>query len=737
VKRLLQVALGLGLLLHAPDGYVRPQSQEPSADAIDGEASTPLVRTHADAVLLDVVVRDRRGRPVRDLRMEEIVVYEDGVRQDIREFRTRQETLASRVPEDTAAPPEQRTAPAGEVDPFRYLNLVSLVFDRLSLDGRHFARQGALDFLEAGIDRNTLVAVFVIDHRLGIVEPFTADVETLKAAVERATTGDYTRYASESDVIERTLAELSAAGTAAQAAGDSVGQGAVPSGDFGADFQAAAMAEMTVNMLQKSRELARQQEGTASIYALLALVGEQRRLAGRKTVLYFSEGIQVPPNLVDRFRYTIGAANQANVSVYAVDARGLTSQDQMGEAGNVLGQAARASRTQQQSGLGRAVTREQVMIFENAETSLRMNTHGALADLAEGTGGILVANTNNLRPAMRHLVEDLQVYYEIAYIPRNPLFDGGFREIRVEVARPDVVVQSRNGYFAMPPVASDAPPVFPYEVPLLAALGSNPPPQDFDYRFRALRFQPSGNEFQYTLVAEIPLSNFTFQEDRTSNTYNTRFSVVALVRDSEDRIVRKISQDYPLVGPLDRLEALRDSEMVFVRQFSLPPGRYRLEMAAYDQESNKVSARRSVLMVPRRNPGVGLSALSMIRRIDPIEPAATDQDDNPFVVELGKIVPNLTGRTFKGSGGNLLVYLVVYPSGSIADPAALELQILQNGELLGGSVLDLPEPNDRGEIPYVATLPIDQLEPGSYEIRAVARQGESAAVEHGFFTVEM
>jgi VWFA-related protein len=737
VKHWLRITLGLGLVLHTTGGPVLPNPQEPPDDATNAEQSVPLVRTHADAVLLDVVVRDRRGRPVRDLRIDEIVVYEDGVKQEIREFRTRQEMLVSREPAGEDEAPELRTAPTPDVDPFRYLNLVSLVFDRLSLEGRRFARQGALDFLETGIDENTLVAVFVIDHRLGVVEPFTTDRAALRTAVERATTFDYTRFASESDAIERGLAELSAAGAAAASAADGVGADSVPSGDFGADFRAEAMAEMTVNMLQKSRELARQQQGTASIYALLALAGEQRRLAGRKTVLFFSEGIQVPPNLVDRFRYTIGAANQANVSVYAVDARGLTSQGQMGESGQVLGQAARASRAQQQSGLGRAVTREQVMIFENAETSLRLNPHGTLADLAEGTGGILIANTNDLRPSMRHLVEDLQVYYELAYIPKNPLFDGTFRQIRVDVSRPDVVVQSRSGYFAMPPLSSDAPPVFPYEVPLLAALGSDPPPHDFDYRFRALRFHPSGDEFQYTLVAEIPLSSFTFRTDPAADTYTTRFSVVAIVRDTEDRIVRKISQDYPLVGPLDRLESFRDSEMVFVRQFSLPSGRYRLDMAAYDEESNRVSARRSVLVVPSRGEGVGLSALSMIRRIDPVEQPGADQDRNPFVIESGKIVPNLTGRTFKGSGGNLLVFLVVYPSPSIADPPSLELQVLHSGQVLGGGVLDLPESNEKGEIPYIATLPIDQLEPGRYEIRALVRQGDSTAVEHGFFVVEM
>ena len=34
-------------------------------------------------VLLDLVVRDKKGSPVRDLRPDEIQVYEDGVRRDV------------------------------------------------------------------------------------------------------------------------------------------------------------------------------------------------------------------------------------------------------------------------------------------------------------------------------------------------------------------------------------------------------------------------------------------------------------------------------------------------------------------------------------------------------------------------------------------------------------------------------------------------------------------------------
>jgi hypothetical protein len=51
-----------------------------------------------------------------------------------------------------------------------------------------------------------------------------------------------------------------------------------------------------------SDSLQRQSEGHSTLYALLAPVKAQGRLSGRKTLLFFSPGLQVPPNLDDVFR---------------------------------------------------------------------------------------------------------------------------------------------------------------------------------------------------------------------------------------------------------------------------------------------------------------------------------------------------------------------------------------------------------------------------------------------------
>lgn len=151
----------------------------------DPAQATPEFRTGTAVVVLDVVARDKKGRPIRDLKAEELQVFENDQRCEIRSFRlvesegTLEPAAAGAVaapvaPLGPAAPPSSRGAAAGQRAP---LNLVTLVFDRMSLEDDRVAEKAARDFVEKGMDARTQVAIFAIGSRLTIVQPFTADKE--------------------------------------------------------------------------------------------------------------------------------------------------------------------------------------------------------------------------------------------------------------------------------------------------------------------------------------------------------------------------------------------------------------------------------------------------------------------------------------------------------------------------------------------------------------------------------
>lgn len=372
------------------------------------------------------------------------------------------------------------------------------------------------------------------------------------------------------------------------------------------------------------------------------------------------------------------------------------------------------------------------MVSESAEAALRTNTQGTLSDLAASTGGLLIANANDLREGMQQIVEDIGYYYELAYMPKSLAYDGKFRQISVKVSRPNVTVQSRSGYFAVP--VSDASPSLPYETPLLTALASATLPKDFEYQSAALRFGLGAKGTQYSLVMEVPLASFTFQEDKQKKQYRTRFSLLALIKDAQGQIIQKFSQDYPLQGPLEKLEAIKKGNVIFLRHFYLPTGRHTLETAAYDHEQNKSSAQRSIIVAPESQPGIKISSVVVVRRADPAT-AADQGTDNPFLYENLKIVPNLGEPLQKEPNAQLSLFVVIYPQPGASEKPQLNVVFLRDGQAVARGAPPLPAADQEGRIPYVASVPLAGFQPGQYEVLAVVQQGQATAQERAFFSV--
>jgi VWFA-related protein len=698
--------------------------QRPQAPASNPPET--VIRAGSQEVLLDVIVRDKKGKPVRDLEAKDIQVFDEGTQQKITGFRLVTTTdAAGRGSETTGAPKG--------LDPLRQLRLVTLVFERLDTDARRLARQASMEFLKTELEQNVYIAVFIIDQRLHVLQQFTNDRDLLRKAVDMGTTTQYTQFAAQSDAIRKQLEdavkaqETTAAATASNPGGPAAG---TAGGSIGASMAAAKMAEVTLHMLQFEESLSRTQQSRSSIFSLLSLVREQASLPGRKTVIYFTQGLQVPDSMIETFNSMIGAANRAGVSVYGVDARGLTTEDQNASGKSLLDSAVKSSRAQQTTQGGDAVTPDQAKVFDTARDSLHANVQQALESLSLNTGGFLIANTNDFRAPFRKVSDDVHAYYELAYAPSITEYDGKFRKIAVKVDRPDMKVQTRSGYFALPPNEAS---VFVYEVPLLHALNSTPLPRDFPFHAAALRFGQDHDKFEYGLVIEVPLKEIAFTEDKANNRYRAHVSVLALFKNQKGEIVERFSRDLPLYAPADKVELLRRGNFIQTYHLDLAPGRYTLDSIVMDRESQKSSARRSAVVVLNKPPGVGISSMALIRRV---EPQAGESDPrDPFHFQGGKVVPTLEESIAASTAGELSYYFVVYTSSAAGDKPQLTMQFTKDGTPVGQASPELPAPDKDGMIPYVASLPLANFTPGNYEVRTIVKQGSSVAEERTAFSV--
>jgi len=73
-----------------------------------------------------------------------------------------------------------------------------------------------------------------------------------------------------------------------------------------------------------------------------------------------------------------------------------------------------------------------------------------MEELAGRTGGRAFYNTNDIRGAIRTAFDDSRLTYVLGYYPTHDKWDGTFREIKLQVNRPNVQARYRRGYFAMP-----------------------------------------------------------------------------------------------------------------------------------------------------------------------------------------------------------------------------------------------------------------------------------------------
>ena len=690
-----------------------PHAQSPSAPQL------PVVRTGTTAVVLDVVVRDRRGHPVRDIQQSELMVLEDGAPREVRSFRLIERSAPSAI--------AQSAPGSDQPDALRYPTLITFVFDHLTQNGRALARRAAIQFVSRELAANQWVAVYGLEQRLRLAQPFSRDAPELRSAIERAT-----MVSAESHdrlTVERTDPEASErAASSAIAAAGSGGNAAL-----GAAISEVVVRDVLAHMEHLVEASESQQRGQSTLFPLMALMKAQGSLAGRKALVFFSEGLSIPPNLEEAYRSAISEANRANVSIYAVDARGLDTGRALDQSRQMLDRSGRTSQAQLLfGGSQKPVTLDDIMSSERAEGALRTDTQNALRALAEETSGALIANTNDLGPGLNDRVRgDLDSYYEIGYMPGSGAADGRFRSVEVKLARKGVNVHSRSGYFALP--ETDTTPLLPFELPMLSAAAAMPPPQAFEYSAAAFRFDRSPKGIQHTVVVEVPLDHLMFEENRRARTYALRFTAMTLVKDQNGQIVQRSSETYPLEGPLDRLPALKRGRLRFKRQLWLPPGHYTLWTIARDQATERSSVKSVPLDVAEPSSGIRLSDLSVIRTVDPAG-GADDLLEDPFRTGGMRVVPNLDLPISKAANAQISAYLTIYPQAGGGEPG-LSFEFLRDGAVVGRSAAELPKPDESGRIKFVASFPTQIFTAGTYELRAVVTQGGIAASSQTHFVL--
>ncbi|HEY6328205.1 MAG TPA: VWA domain-containing protein [Blastocatellia bacterium] len=692
-------------------------------------------------VLLDVVVRDKKGKPVKDLGAVDFEIYEDGVKQDIKSFRVHQ----SEAGEYSATAGSQGTGAAatsgrvsGPPNPFAGLGVVALVFDRLSPNARELARKAAQSYVSS-IGKDDLAGVFLIDLSMKVLQPFTNNTDLLSKAVDQAgslATSNFTSNANQTADLAAKIAVLEEEGAAPNpgvAQGGSGGrQGSGPPPGNSA-FELAEM-KMTFNILSMEENLERDDQGYATTNSLLAVVNSLKAVEGRKAVIYFSEGMAIPPAVERRFRAVISAANHANVSIYPIDAAGLRTDSTLAATAKqqnaIMTERMAVQETGAEDTTGKPMTRS----LERNEDVLRLDPNSGLGELADQTGGFAIKDTNSLKSGLSRIDEDLRFHYVLSYVPKQGNYDGQFRKISVKLDKAALDVQTRKGYYALPPTGDS--PVLEYEAPALAALTTSKAKPDPALQAGAFSFPESGKPGLVPIIIEAPAQEFTHQVDKAKSTYNSDFSLMAVVKDQSGQIVTKLSQHYQLSGPADKLDEAKQGEVLFYRETQLPPGKYSVEVIEYDALGGKSGTKTATVEVPAAGSStLRMSSIAVLQRVEKLSDADKNTD-NPFHYKERLIYPNLGQPLMKSAAKQVAFFCTIYPAKGTSAPPTLDIKILQGGAAVFDKPASAGQPDTSGRIQYAGALPLDAFPPGDYVLQITAADEHASTSRQTHFTVQ-
>jgi VWFA-related protein len=392
-----------------------------------------VLRSTTRLVQVNVVVQDKNGRPVANLKKEDFVLRDNGKTQEIRIFSVESKDQlyapAAQLPPNVFSNRlEQRSgAPA---------NVTAILLDGLNTKwgDQAVARRQIIAYLER-IQPQDRVGLYTLGRELRVLHDYTTDAALLLKSLARYRN----LYTPVLDAAE-------------PRPGSPMSKVDIPKNPQDPGSIAEDVAQGLMDLLKDEADFYQEQRILTSLKAVEVLANHLAGVPGRKSLVWVSGGFPMIMGLLDNARpaagwptshwfdplprqtrssseeslharritgrnfrtfgpevdRTIRALNNANLAIYPVDARGL-------------------------------------LITPTAYTNV-----ASMKELAQRTGGKAYYNTNDLMNSVREAVEDSRVTYTLGYYPSDLKEDGNFREIRVRVNRPRLVVRHRRGYLDAP-----------------------------------------------------------------------------------------------------------------------------------------------------------------------------------------------------------------------------------------------------------------------------------------------
>ncbi len=562
-------------------------------------APEDIIRITTNLVQTDAVVTDKNDQIIKDLKLEDFELYDNGKKQDLKFMEFISVENGKRV---EGTPPAMPGGVAAEVSSAgvsvtELKRVIAFVVDDLTIPIEDMARLRDLlsDFVNNRMQQGDVVAIVRVVGGTGLLEQLTTDKQLLRTAIARLTPKSHPFGGSNPD-FGRLNAQPADMGNPETGSEGGLGSG-LGSEDQPDDVNLGLRSLMAFS--------------TAN-----AVVSNLKSLPGRKTLVLISGGLplyqandqgiivdtQSQQTLaVEAYRSIItdasslvhmltDNASRAGVVVNTMDVRGLKTS------------VARFDVTPGKSALGAGSIGGGGMdptFGRTADTRLLPSSSDlagiqGLRALAEATGGVASVYTNNFQAGLEKILARSQGYYLVGYSPSEK-FDAKFHKLQIKVKREGARVYTRAGYFAREDANASASKT--KEDAIVAAAVSPLAKRDLGVSgILQHKFLPDGRAaLDINLLIDANKLDFKQLAD---GKYQASFDVVGFVFDAAGRNRGGFSDTINTnLSPSDYKFALTHG-LSYSASTQLPPGYYQLRAIVRENGTGRLGSISRYLEVP-------------------------------------------------------------------------------------------------------------------------------------------
>ena len=630
-KALSPIILGSLLLLLALTAY----AQNPPKPKDDED----VIKTKSNLVNIDVIVKDKKGKTISDLKPEDFTISENGITQKLEFF----EAPLSKPADTVATTPPSTAAPR---------NYVSLVLDSQTTEitNAKQVREGAIKYVREHINDADAVALLTVTNGLQMIQPFTQDKAKLIAALENFGTNPDAKSFEQKDLtgnIDSIRDFLSKSDTTTPASG-------ITSPAGGAAALRVMIAQRVLQQFIRLRTALSLQQSRPILAALAAIAEGLRTIPGKKTLVLFSQGFVTPAVLDWQVQSTIDIANRANVAIYIIDSAGLRASAPTSGAYVPATPLSGVSAITNQEQRIRAVGGETV--FDNARQEGQSREYDILYRLSGDTGGRLFKGNNDIGQGLERINQEIHSRYTLAYRSTNQNFDGTFRKVKIEVRRPDAQISSRAGYYAIAP--EEIVLLSPAEKKLLASFSTLEGNAALPVSLSLSSFR--SREGLYTVPLAIELSPSAVKFERKGDKHLMQLEVLGILKTSPDRMLSRLGGNFDVSLSENDYKRVLTNTIFYRQDMQLAPGEYTLDLIVKDRQSGKITARREQLVLPEPDAEFATTPVVLSNYVEPASELPPDPAELPDVfVYRKRLIRPSADRQFRVTD-NLIMFLAVY-----------------------------------------------------------------------------